>query len=764
MFHLQARLRAAASHGLMAYLLSLGMALTLLGVTGLLRQGLLAALLLLALNAWLAVCTLNRRIALGAGCIALFTGGVWLAIGGVEVMAECFRALVLHLSGLTTALPMVSVPFAVIVCVLCAAAGWFVTQRSAGAYPALILLVMTVVLLWLGNRTEALFCLLPAVLACVTLLFRAGDEHTSTLRVLPLAAVATGIAFAGAAAAEGVVSAPLKELADDIRQRIYDTFFYTQPRDVFTLATEGYYPQGMSQLGGPATPHDQPVMAVITPRKTYLRGVIKNVYTGRTWLDDIGGRRYLWSASRFDGLRHAAFDQNLPNLDGTADSSLLTTRMLQVRMLRDGASTMFVPQRLRQLQPEGNLIPYFNGSSEVFATSNLQVGDVWTMEAALFTSADSGLSALVQAAEASADPNWTTVCDKYLQLHDQIDQRVYEIAAQMTAQADTPYEKAMALQQFLAGNYVYNLDVAEQPANQDFVSTFLVETKEGYCTYFASAMTVMCRMVGLPARYVEGYVAYPDAEGLALVTGQEGHAWTEVYFRGFGWVTFDATPLSAEYADIPPQDSADGGDPVPEESPAPSEEPTSTPKPTAQPEESPTPSPVSSEAPQGQPAPSESPDEQPGASEQENSASRSGFPWRWMLLWGILALLVLRWLFVQPGIQAKCQKSEFRRWMVYAQATHEALRQQGFIREQAETPAAFLRRAAASSPMSASLRVLADAENLMFYGHVAPYAEETAQARECFKAVYGTLKSRQKLLFQLQRMCLPARHFAMTKR
>ncbi len=747
----------------MAYLLSLGMALTLLSVTGLLRQGMLAALLLLALNAGLAVCTLNRRVALGAGCIALFTGGIWLVIGGAGVMAECFRALVLHLSGLTTALPMVSVPFAVIVCVLCAAAGWFVTQRSAGAYPALILLVMTVVLLWLSNRTEALFCLLPAVLTCVTLLFRAGDERTSTLRVLPLAAVVTGIAFAGAAAAEGVVFAPLKELADDIRQRIYDTFFYTQPRDVFTLATEGYYPQGMSQLGGPATPHDQPVMAVITPRKTYLRGVIKNVYTGRTWLDDIGGRRYLWSASRFEGLRRAAFDQNLPNLDGTADSSLLTTRMLQVRMLRDSASTMFVPQRLRQLQPEGNLIPYFNGSSEVFATSNLKLGDVWTMEAALFTSADSGLSALVAAAETASDPNWTAVCDDYLQLHDQIDQRVYEMAAQMTAYANTPYEKAMALQQFLAGNYVYNLDVAEQPANQDFVSTFLVETKEGYCTYFASAMTVMCRMVGLPARYVEGYVAYPDAEGLALVTGQEGHAWTEVYFRGFGWVTFDATPVSVEYTDIPPQNPSDGGDSAPEESPAPSEEPTSTPQPTAQPEESPSPSPAPSESPQEQPVPSELPDEQPGVSEQDASVPSSFSRWNGLLIWAILALLVLRWILVQPDVQAKRQKNEFRRWLVYTQATYDALCRQGFIRERAETPAAFLRRAAASSPMSASLCALADAENLMFYGHAAPYAEETAQARECFKAVYGTLKVGQKLLFQLQRVCLPARHFAITK-
>ena len=48
----------------------------------------------------------------------------------------------------------------------------------------------------------------------------------------------------------------------------------------------------------------------------------------------------------------------------------------------------------------------------------------------------------------------------------------------------------------------------------------------------------MCRMIGLPARYVEGYLATPDENGTAYVTGLQAHAWTEVYFSGFGWLTF----------------------------------------------------------------------------------------------------------------------------------------------------------------------------------------------------------------------------------
>lgn len=755
---MRAKFRTAAAHGLMAYLLSLGMTLTLLGVTGLDAHGGMAAVVLLGMAALLAVGSLNRQAGLGVGCVALFGGVVWLLIGGAGMLAEVFRALILHMSGLTTALPMVGVPFTAMACVVCIAVSWFVTQRSAGAYPAVILLVLIAVLMWLGDMADSLLYLLPAVIAVITLLLRAGDDHTSTLRVLPLAAVSAAIAFA-CAAGGGMTSAPLKQLADDVRQRIYDTFFYTQPRDVFTLATEGYYPQGMNQLGGPATPHDLPVMAVITPRKAYLRGVVKNIYTGRVWLDDIGGRRYLWSASRFDALRTQTFNQDLPALQDAADASLLVPRTLQVRMLRDSASTMFVPQRLRLLEPEGSLTPYFNGASEVFATANLKLGDVWNVEAALFTAQDSGLAALVQAADTGSDPNWATVCDRYLQLHEQIDQRVYEMAAQATAREATPYGKALALQRFLATNFVYNLNVPEQPTNQDFVSTFLVETREGYCTYFASAMTVMCRMAGLPARYVEGYVAYPDAEGLALVTGQEGHAWTEVYFRGFGWVTFDATPTSAEYTEYPPEDEAAGEDDSgPEESPEPAEEP--TPPPQNEPETTPLPQ----DSPSEQPSATPEPIEQPGQSGEARARASEVKPWRTLLMLFFVLLLALRTMAVQPAVQAKRQKTEFRRWLVYAQATHDALRRHGFVRDRAETPAAFFARIAANGWRAPVLQELAHAENLMFYGHAEPYAEETAQARRCFRLVFGKLKWWQKLLFQLQRICLPASRFDITRK
>ena len=729
------KLKSALSHAFLAFLLALGMALTALSVTGLGAQGGFAALLLAGASLGVMAASLEKRVALVTGCAAAAGAILWVILGGWKTCQEVFTALILHLSGLPTALPLVGTAFTVLLCGVCLASAWFVTQRSAGAYPAVVLLVLLAVLLWLGNYPQAALCLLPAVLCVTTLILRAGDESTSTWRVMPLSALVTAVA-AVCILMGGAVSQPMKNFADDVRQRIYDTFFYTQPRDVFTLATEGYYPQGMSQLGGPATPREEPVMAVITPKKAYLRGVVKNVYTGRVWLDDIGGRRYLYSASQFDDIRAAAFDTDLPVLDGSGDSALLTPQLLQVRMVRDSASTMFVPQRLRTLTPEGSLIAYFNRSSEVFATANLQSGDVWTVEAPLFTSMDRGIERLVNAAD-GYDERYDDICGTYLQLHDQIDQRVYDIAREVTAGADTPYGKAIELQSWLAANCTYTLDVAEQNPNHDFVSSFLVETREGYCTYFASAMTVLCRMAGLPARYVEGYVAYPDGEGLAVVTGREGHAWTEVYFRNFGWVTFDATPTSAEYTEYSPESNPDAGE-EPESSPEPEDEPTQSPAPSAAPEES-TPTPAPEDAPTQQPDPA------PGVTD-----AGSSFPW-WMV-WLALLAAAARLMWTQPSFQALRGKSEFARWLVWAQACHDVLARQGFTRGGSESPKGFFRRVGESGRITVHLQPLCDAENLMFYGHAAPYKEETAQARATFQALYKALKPWQKALFHLRRM------------
>lgn len=132
----------------------------------------------------------------------------------------------------------------------------------------------------------------------------------------------------------GGVSVPtLEKFASDIRQRVYDYFFFTEPRNVFSLSTEGYYPQGITQLGGTAEPTDHPVMQVQTPKRVLLRGAIMNEYTGRIWRNTTGGRRYLYISPRWSSLRNQLFDTGLPPRGGPEQRSLLEEQTITIRLL-----------------------------------------------------------------------------------------------------------------------------------------------------------------------------------------------------------------------------------------------------------------------------------------------------------------------------------------------------------------------------------------------------------------------------------------------
>lgn len=134
--------------------------------------------------------------------------------------------------------------------------------------------------------------------------------------------------------------------------------------------------------------------------------------------------------------------------------------------------------------------------------------------------------------------------EKDLQLPENCDPRIKELADEITKDATNDYDKAVAIRDYLKENYIYNKAVERPPKDTDPVSYFLFESKEGYCTYFASAMTLLCRASGIPARYVEGiYCNYENKiENKYLILGSNSHAWTEVYIENYGFLTFDATP------------------------------------------------------------------------------------------------------------------------------------------------------------------------------------------------------------------------------
>lgn len=135
----------------------------------------------------------------------------------------------------------------------------------------------------------------------------------------------------------------------------------------------------------------------------------------------------------------------------------------------------------------------------------------------------------------------------YLQLPDGLDPRIPKLAREITKNAKTPFDKALQIESYLRTRYGYTLNLTGKPG-QDPLAHFLFETRAGHCEYFASAMAVMVRTLGIPSREVNGFLPgeYNDLGGDYIVRASDAHSWVEVYFPGEGWQVFDPTPSSLE--------------------------------------------------------------------------------------------------------------------------------------------------------------------------------------------------------------------------
>ena len=215
---------------------------------------------------------------------------------------------------------------------------------------------------------------------------------------------------------------------------------------------------------------------------------------------------------------------------------------------------------------EGVLTPV----SMLYSRSHLKEGQSYTVVSSLSMADEDSLRA------AGGDyPQW--ILDRYLQLPESLPQRVRELAEAITggnppksfadgqiiisgqegsdaitylsksklrvSVYDNAYDKARALESFLR-SMKYNELIEAPPEGRDAVDYFLFDLGEGYCDYFASAMAVMARAVGIPARVAAGYSQgeYNPETGAYRVREKDAHAWVEVYFPRYGWVEFEPTP------------------------------------------------------------------------------------------------------------------------------------------------------------------------------------------------------------------------------
>ena len=154
--------------------------------------------------------------------------------------------------------------------------------------------------------------------------------------------------------------------------------------------------------------------------------------------------------------------------------------------------------------------------------------------------------------------------DRYLELPASLTKRVSQLATDITKGQMNPYDKAKAIETFLR-TYPYDLKVPAPPEDRDVADYFLFDLKKGYCDYYATAMVVLARANGLPARFVSGYSSgsYDVERAQYIVRELNAHSWAEVYFPEIGWIEFEPTAAEPEIKialsknEIPPEQATD---------------------------------------------------------------------------------------------------------------------------------------------------------------------------------------------------------------
>ncbi len=301
-------------------------------------------------------------------------------------------------------------------------------------------------------------------------------------------------------------------------------------------------------LGGPRNVTDRPIFEVETTTGRYWRAVTYDTFTGRQWINT--------------ATTEVTFDPGarLPVVPWALRQPVTQTITLAAPM---GDVVVAPPDLLRTSVPIAAIVsPVLGDGGEdteltrseftlVRSREPLEPGDSYTV-VSYYT------QVTVRDLRNAPTEYPAAIVERYLQLPENVSPRVVQLAQEIAQDATTVYDKAKAIESFLRG-YQYDDQIEAPPPDQDPVEYFLFDIQRGYCNYYATAMAVMLRALGIPARMASGYAEGTlDREtGRYIVTERDSHTWVEVFFPGLGWIEFEPTagesvldrPLGEELAD-----------------------------------------------------------------------------------------------------------------------------------------------------------------------------------------------------------------------
>ncbi len=281
---------------------------------------------------------------------------------------------------------------------------------------------------------------------------------------------------------------------------------------------------------------DTELFTVASPQPAYWR---------LTALDDFDGR--IWRSSRTYGDADGNLGGGVPADLGTPlKQTFQITRLNSVWLpVAFGPKTISIPSRVRYDDESASLL---------IRQATLPVGLTYAVQSVVPELAAADLSG-------RTGPLPAHILEHYLELPSDYPKPFRALAEQVTANASTPYDKALAIQNWFRANFTYDLNV---PAgHSDTAIANFLSQRRGYCEQFAGTFAAFARSVGLPSRVAVGFTPGElGSDDLYHVEGKHAHAWPEVYFGGVGWVAFEPTPGRGEpgaqgYTGVAP--AQDGG-------------------------------------------------------------------------------------------------------------------------------------------------------------------------------------------------------------
>ena len=313
-------------------------------------------------------------------------------------------------------------------------------------------------------------------------------------------------------------------------------------------------------VAGEWVSNDREVLVLAAERPMYLRTRTYDIYNGRGWESTEGARR---GVAAGDPLFTVPTSER-PTVDEGEGVrfAALTIEMRQSfgRQIFTAGSPLQVYAPTLITEPAG--LPLLG---HIESANTIDDGESYEQAVLISEATEADLISTAGIVYPQA------VQDLYVSTQG-ISPQITELARQVTDGAETPYEQAELLVRYLRSNrFTYEIGGLDVPDGADLVETFLFaeDGQVGYCQHFASAMAVMARSLGLPARVASGFAPGEAAgDGLWLVREAQKHLWVEIYFPLYGWQIFEPTkgvdPLfRAPGSDGPPveREPGDGSDP-----------------------------------------------------------------------------------------------------------------------------------------------------------------------------------------------------------